>query len=79
MNIAKNYFGKFFAYLPCVKMIDPACVDYSHSKQETYQDCCKDIINGCNIEIEKLKQLRETYEKRMVSNAMGIPYDELET
>jgi hypothetical protein len=78
MNIFKNFFGQFVAYLPSVRIVDPACVSYEHSKQETYQDCCKDIINGCDIGIKQLQELRERYEKRMVTNAMGVSYDKLE-
>lgn len=79
MTIFKNFFGDFVAYLPVVRVVDPACVSYTHSKQETYQDCCKDIINGCDIGIKQLQEIRERYEKRMVTNAMGVSYEKLET
>lgn len=75
MTIFKNGAGDVVAYLPKVIVTDPACVDYSHTKQETatLDDLCGDIIRGCDIGIERLQKMREDYEKRRFMYGMGVP------
>lgn len=67
----KNANGDLCCYVPVVHIVDPSCAGLKQHGAD-YITLCQNFINQCDISIEQLKTLRETYEKRMVNAVMGI-------
>lgn len=73
----RNHENQLYAYLPAVRMVDPAAYPQIKLIQPaTHVDIIKQLITACDITIAEVQKLREDYEKASLLLSLGLNWDQ---